>query len=398
VEGLTLTYAMRCEQTRAYEVRIVDAVLDPDIDALGRAVGSRRALVVATPTVDALYGGSFRRYVRAHSLDAHVVVLELGEMRKTIETVVDLCRRAQRFGLGRGDVFLAFGGGVCSDLVAFAASLVRRGVSYICVPTTLVAQVDAAIGLKGAVNFLGKKSYLGCFFPPESVLVDSAFLGTLPLREIRCGVAEIVKMALIRDADLFRLLGDQGAALVGSRFQHPADAAQRTVARAIELMLDELRPNGFEDKSLRRLVDFGHTFSPTLEERSGYTLRHGDAVAVDMALTCVLAVELGLLSGDEWTAIHALYDRLGLPLFSEFCTHDAVASAIESTTAHRGGSLNLVVPQRIGSATVIGDACDLPAVALHRALERLRQLAGDPPTADEVGPASVPEPSLVSVS
>jgi 2-epi-5-epi-valiolone synthase len=368
---------MRCEQTRAYEVRVVDGVLDPDIHALSRAVRSRRALVVTTPTVDALYGGSFRRYVSARRLDADVVVLELGETRKTIETVVDLCGRAQRFGLGRRDVFIAFGGGVCSDVVACAASLVRRGVTYICVPTTLVAQVDAAIGLKGAVNFLGKKSYLGCYFPPESVLVDSAFLSTLPLREIRCGVAEIVKMALIRDADLFRLLAAEGADLVASRFQHPADAAQRTLARAIELMLEELRPNAFEDKGLHRLVDFGHTFSPTLEERSRSTLRHGDAVAVDMALTCVLAVELGLLGGHEWRAIQGLYERLGLPLFSELCTHDAVASAIEATNARRGGSLNLILPQRIGSATVIGDAGDLPLFALHGALDRLRQLAGD---------------------
>ena len=389
---------MRCEQTHAYEVRIVNGVLDPDIDALGRAVRSRRVLVVTTPTVDALYGGSFRRYVGARGLDADVVVLELGETRKTIETVVYLCEKAQRFGLGRRDVFLAFGGGVCSDVVACAASLVRRGVTYICVPTTLLGQVDAAIGLKGAVNFHGKKSYLGCFFPPESVLVDSAFLGTLPVGEIRSGVAEIVKMALIRDDELFRLLAEQGRDLVASRFQHPADAAQRTLARTIELMLDELRPNAFEDKSLRRLVDFGHTFSPTLEERSGYTLRHGDAVAVDMALTCVLGVELGLLGGDEWRAIQRLYVRLGLPLFTELCTHDAVASAIEATTAHRGGSLNLVVPQRIGRATVIGDAGDLPRFALHRALDRLRQIAGDRPMAAKVPRAPAAKRPLVGVS
>jgi 3-dehydroquinate synthase len=163
-------------------------------------------------------------------------------------------------------------------------------------------------------------------------------------------------------------------------------------------MLDELRPNGFEDKSLRRLVDFGHTFSPTLEERSGYTLRHGDAVAVDMALTCVLGVELGLLDEDDWSAIEALYERLGLPLFSEFCTNDAVASAIQATTAHRGGSLNLVVPQRIGSATVIAHASDLPRWALHQARERLCQLAGDRTPADKAPLARTAKPPLVGVS
>ncbi len=382
----TIRFVMRCERSRRYEV-IAAAVADPSSPMLARAIGDRRALLVTTPTVDRLYGAGLRHVLARWGVQAEVSVIPLGEARKSMITVLEICSRVRQAGLGRHDVLVAFGGGVCSDVVSLAASLVRRGLPYVCVPTTLVGMVDAAIGLKGGVNFRGAKNYLGCFLPPEVALVDLTWLRTLPRAELRCGVSEMVKMALVRDPGLFRLLEDNGRALLGSAFQSPPDIARDAVGRSIGLMLEELEPNGYEDRTLERLVDFGHTFSGAMEERSGFTLRHGHAVAVDMVLTGALGVELGLLAEPDWHRIVALYHRLHLPFLVPQCTPVVLAEAVRSTVAHRGGRLNLVIPTGIGDATFLRDAADLSPALLHRALRRLRIAAS--PAMGPAGPEMV---------
>jgi 3-dehydroquinate synthase len=142
-------------------------------------------------------------------------------------------------------------------------------------------------------------------------------------------------------------------------------------------MLDELEPNSFEDKTLQRLVDFGHTFSSTLEERSAYELRHGEAVAVDMALSCELAARLGILDDADRDAILDAFSMLGLPIFSPHATGSATAQAMDVTTAHRGGRLNLVVPSAIGAATFVVDTDDVPVEMVAGAIDALRSREGD---------------------
>ena len=363
---------MWCEQSRRYAVVISDGL--PDLRTVLPAVvlDSRRALAVTTPTVDRLHGAVFRRWLADSGMDAVVEVVRLDEEHKTMEAALRVSGCAQRHDLGRRDVMIAFGGGVCSDVVSVAASLTRRGVAHITVPTTLVGQVDAAIGLKGGVNFGGKKNYLGCFSPPEVALINPGFLATLPPRELRCGLAEIMKMALVRDRGLFDVLRVHGTALIDSVFASPPQIARYVVARSIELMLEELEPNSFEDKTLQRLVDFGHTFSGTLEELSAYELRHGEAVAVDMALSCELGARLGVIDRGECDAILDVFIRLGLPVWSRYCTPEATARAMEVTMAHRGGSLNLVVPRTIGEGAFIVDAGDVPGTEVLAAVDRLR--------------------------
>lgn len=372
---------MRCEQLRDYTVVISDDAL-PDLRKVrpDLAFEDRRALAVMTPTVDRLYGESFRRWLVAAGLDAAVEVLPLAERTKTMESALQVTACAQRHGLGRRDVMVAFGGGLCSDVVAVAASLTRRGIAHVTVPTTLVGQVDAGIGLKGGVNFGGRKNYLGCFSPPESALINPAYLRTLPIREIRCGVAEIMKMALIRDRPLFEVLRNEGATLIHTGFAAPRDVARHVIARSVQLMLEELQPNSYEDRTLQRLVDFGHTFSSTLEERSEYRLRHGEAVAVDMALSCDVAVRLGILDADESDAILETFTILGLPVSSRYMTLDAADDALAVTIAHRGGRLNLVVPRAIGEGTFVVNVGALSVDLLQESIDSLRSRADQRPS------------------
>jgi 2-epi-5-epi-valiolone synthase len=366
---------MTCVRVQGYGVSLVDGLLRPGDRQLLDAIGDRRALVVTTPTVARLYGAALRRVLAPAGTRVRVAVMHSGEPAKEIETVLDVCAAAQEAGIGRRDVLVAFGGGVCCDVVTLAAGLIRRGVAYLTVPTTLVGQVDAGIGLKGGVNFAGSKNYLGCFHAPEGSLVDLGLLRTLPEVELRCGLAEILKMALVRDPDLFALLGERGEELVRTRFAPDRADAEWVAARAIELMLAELEPNCYEDQTLCRLVDFGHTISPALEERSGHRIRHAQAVAIDMALSCEIATELGWLAPDACATVLHTFRRLGLPLFHPLLTADVVAAGLHGATAHRGGELNLVLPTSVGTARFLVRPEDLPASAVAAALRCLRRRA-----------------------
>jgi 2-epi-5-epi-valiolone synthase len=369
-------YEIQCRFDSRYAVSLCEkSSLDISNDALSGLVGERRTLLITTPTVDRLYGDGLRRYVAGRNLDIRVEVLPLSEQDKSMESTLAICALAKDCGLGRRDQIVAFGGGVCADLVTLAASLVRRGIGYACLPTTLVGQIDASVGLKGGVNFGGSKNYLGCFKPPSKVLVDPGFLATLPARQLRCGMAEIVKIALVRDGSLFTMVESFGPALITSGFREHAEVGQFVIGRSIELMLEELEPNCFEDRGYRRLVDFGHTFSPLLEAKSGYRIAHGEAVAIDMAMSSAIAVEMGLLDRQGCRRIVTLLQRLGLPVQSALADGALMRQAMLDATLHRDGSVNLVVPTSVGSADFVTSHAQVTDTILHRAGKAVAHLA-----------------------
>ena len=362
---------------RSFEVRSSPGLLLDGNDDLRTTVAGRRALFVTTPTVFRLYGEALQAQIGRYGIDGRVEVLELSEATKDVGSVLRVCGLARSFGLDRRAVLVAFGGGVCSDVTTFAASMVRRGIAHVRIPTTLVGQVDAGVGLKGGVNFQGAKNYLGCFHPPDAVLVDRAFLRTLPPREVGQGLAEIVKVALARDAGLFAILERLGGRLLDGRLAEPDGEGEPVVRRAIGLMLEELASNPYEDRSLARLVDLGHSFSPQIEAASGFAVPHGDAVAIDMALTCLIAADLGLLAEGDALRVVRLLAALGLPTDSPLLNLELCRMSVRACALHRGGELNLVVPTAIGRAGFLRAPSDLPEEALARGLGRLRRLDRD---------------------
>ena len=367
--------SMRYLTSNSYDVIFRHTLLDPADDTLASVIADRRGLVVTTPSVASVYGEAVHRYVRAFDLNISVHVFPLTERTKTLGSVAAVAEAAVEAGLGRRDLLVAFGGGVCCDVVSYAAASIRRGIPHAFVPTTLVGQVDAAVGLKGGVNFQGRKNYLGCFEAPEVVLVDPGFLSTLGVRDVRSGLAEMLKMALIRDEDLFETLVRWGPEFIGSRLQRPGAPVAAAMHRAVELMLAELEPNPYEDRSLKRLVDFGHTFSGAMEERSRHELKHGEAVAIDMAVSSLLAAELGLLPERDLMQILRAYERMRLPATSRWSSIAALEEGIEDSVRHRGGSLNLVLPIGIGSAAFVEDRGAVSERALRKALARSRTLS-----------------------
>lgn len=340
---------------------------------LAEVLGIAPVFLIADDAVMHHFGPQLMRYLQAH-VDLKCSMTILGEeSRKGWDVVEAICERALQSSLGRRAVFVGVGGGVALDIAGLAASLFRRGVPYIRIPTTLVGLVDVAVGIKHAVNFCGQKNALGSFAPPVASVVDRCFLQTLDRRQIGCGMAEIIKMAVVRDAQLFALLERDGQALFQSKFQLPEAIAEYAITRSQALMMAELQSNLFED-DLLRLVDFGHTFSCTLESSTSYRIPHGEAVAVDMLLSTALAVECGFCGIGVLHRLASLCNAVGLPLWDEACRPFAMREALEAARNHRGGTLNLVVPTDIGSATFMQS---VPDASLCSALQLLQAVASD---------------------
>jgi 3-dehydroquinate synthase len=368
---------MHCTLIRDYDVIVTSKVFDPANSALSAALDCQRGIIVVDEAVMRMYGTSIRAYMEERLPGFISLVAHFSEQGKTLDTVLDICAAAQRHHIARRDVLVAVGGGVCCDLVSVAASLIRRGVPYITVPTTLLGQIDAGIALKGAVNFGGQKNYLGCFRAPSSVLIDPDFLQSVSRAELRSGTAEMMKIALVKDRALWFAIREHGPTLIQSGFRSPKRIGSELIDRSVELMLEELAANPYEEFGLRRLADFGHTFSTRLEELSCWRLRHGEAVAVDMALSSVLAAELGLLGEQDLWEILCLITALGLPIWSPLLTENAAREAVVAAVRHRGGALNLVVPRGIGVATFVERPGDLPGDVLGAALRRVQQYSAD---------------------
>jgi 3-dehydroquinate synthetase len=371
IDSSEIVFRMLCNSTEHYEVSIVENLFDKDNPFLSNLLYDRRVLLVTTPTVHGLYGKAFSCLIQQYGLDVRMLLLESSEQNKSLDLVNRVCAAALDHKLGRKDILVALGGGICSDVVTVAASLIRRGISHIRIPTTMVGQIDAGIGIKGAVNFNGKKSYLGCFYPPLAVLIDPGFLRTLPLHHIRNGIAEIIKMAIIRDAELFKLVYDHYEVLISTAFQQPKPHCKRVLKLATIRMLEELKPNIYEDQTYKRLVDMGHTFSPLIEAASNFMISHGEAVAVDMALSASISVQLGLIPEADYEKIINLISSVGLPIFFDSITCDLCLMALQEGANHRGGTVNLVLPTTIGEATFLDLIDDLPRYAMEAAIERL---------------------------
>jgi 3-dehydroquinate synthase len=359
-----------------YRVDLGSGVLDPDNTLLAGHLGERRVVAFVSRTVDRLYGDRLRTYLEAHVRPGQwsLHVIPTGEHHKTLAAVEHVCALAKADGLDRHGVMLAVGGGIVADVIGFAASIYARGIRYIKVNTTLVGQVDVGVGVKTGVNALRTKNMFGAYHPAHASLNDPAFLATLPHREIRCGLAEIVKMAVILDGDLFQALERHPDAFRRPRGDaRPSHGELETyiLRTSMRLMMEELCPN-LREHELARLVDFGHTFSPVVETAGDHRLEHGEAVAVDMALSAHLARLLGLADDETCDRVVRLLRRIGLPVFDPgTCTPELMTQALRASWQRRGRKLHLVVPTGIGKAAFVEELEDVPEGVLVSALKAL---------------------------
>jgi len=338
-----------------YNVRVTEPLLGPGNRELlaGGPVPGRR-FAVCDDGVPTSWRESLARYFDHHGVDARILVVEGGEQCKRPEMVFEIIAEFEKFGLvRRNEPVLIIGGGAVMDAASLAAAIYRRGVPFIKVPTTLLAYVDASIGIKTAINFNNRKNLVGSFSAPLVVLLDRGFFRTLPSREISSGLSEILKLGIGCDEALFHRLEALAPEVV---FQDKFQSQGGTVlAYAIDVMIRELEPNIHED-NLCRAVDLGHTFSQVFEMPFGEdALRHGEAVALDLNLSCIVANRRGLLDDDALRRVAGLSETLGLPTKVPEVDPGELWRSVAERTRHRGGLQRVPLPHRLGESVFVND-------------------------------------------
>ncbi len=295
-------------------------------------------------------------YAEILAIAAEPMIISGGEAAKNDRNLVDqIQQQIEAAGLCRHSYVLAIGGGAVLDLVGYAAATAHRGIRLIRVPTTVLAQNDSGVGVKNGINAFGKKNFLGTFAPPYAVINDSAFLTTLDDRDWRSGIAEAVKVALIKDASFFDFIHSHSAALK----RRDMDTMQQVIYRCAQLHLEHIANSGdpFEMGSSRPL-DFGHWAAHKLEHLTNYRLRHGEAVAIGIALDSTYSYLVGLLDCSQWQRILSTLSALGFTLYvpemveklSQMEHPHCLFRGLTEFREHLGGELTLTLLKRIGKA------------------------------------------------
>jgi len=345
--------------------------LGEQILAQGIKAGTK-VLVVTNPVVQEHYGTVALNSLRDAGFDADTLVLEAGEDQKTPASVALIHDAAFARKLERGSLIVALGGGVVGDMAGFAAATWLRGIAVVQVPTTLLAMVDAAIGGKTGVNHPGGKNLIGAFHQPRLVLIDPTTLATLPEREFRAGMAEVIKYGVIGDAPLFAEL-EQAAAADGSgglACQAAVGPAllqrllERSAAAKARVVAADEREGG-----LRAILNYGHTLGHVVEALCGYgTYLHGEAVGIGMLAAGEIACAMGLWSPEEQRRQRALVQAAGLPLTMPALNPEAVLTCLQGDKKVIDGKVRFVLPTGIGSV-VIRD--DVDAATIRQVLTTL---------------------------
>jgi 3-dehydroquinate synthase len=317
--------------------------------------------VVSDNNVAGLHGSPVLESLRAAGYEPVLLTVPPGEKSKSLTTAEDLLDRMAAAGLDRGSFIVALGGGVIGDLAGFVAAIYQRGIPFVQIPTTIVAQVDSSIGGKTGVNLRSGKNLVGSFHQPRLVLADTETLATLPDREYREGFAEVIKHAAIRDADMLDDIDPAG----------PRASLAPLIARNIAIKAAVVAEDEKEQSGARALLNFGHTIGHAVENVAGYgELLHGEAVSIGLAAALVVSQKKSTLSAQDADRIRAKLASFGLPLtLPAHLGTDALLAAAAKDKKFSAGQIRFVVVPRIGEAFV---ADDVKEDDLRAAIEEIR--------------------------
>jgi 3-dehydroquinate synthase len=344
---------------RSYPILIGSRLLE-DASLLSTSITARSLLIVTNETIAPLYLAKLQSALQGRRVAT--LVLPDGEQHKTLESFSRILDALVAERMNRDAAAVALGGGVIGDMVGFAAACYQRGIDYVQVPTTLLAQVDSSVGGKTGVNHPRGKNMIGAFHQPRVVLADTSTLHTLPPREYRAGMAEVVKYGFIRDAAFLQWIEANVERLIARE-----DAAViHAVRRSCEIKADVVGQDERE-QGLRAILNLGHTFGHAIETASGYgNWLHGEAVAAGMAMAADMSTRLGWLQPAERDRIVQLLTRLGLPVAPPRIGTQRGRELMGMDKKVLGGRIRLVLLQGIGRAAVVDD---YPEHALEATLQ-----------------------------
>jgi len=297
---------------RSYDIAIGPDLLDRAGKLIGERLGERQAVIITDSNVGPLYAERLEASLAEAGHRGRTIQIDAGEQSKSFLYLETLLNDLLSEGLERGTVLIALGGGVIGDLTGFTASIALRGIEYVQIPTTLLAQVDSSVGGKTAINSPHGKNLVGTFYQPRLVMADTSTLKTLPARELGAGYAETVKYGLLGDPAFFDWLEQNGGEKVLSG---DAEAQVRAIVRACE-MKAEIVNQDERETGRRALLNLGHTFAHALEAETGMgeTLLHGEAVSIGMVLAFDLSVALGLCPAEDAERVRSHFQSVGLPV------------------------------------------------------------------------------------
>ncbi|MEH2422165.1 MAG: sedoheptulose 7-phosphate cyclase [Nostoc sp.] len=344
-----------------------------------------RCLIVIDANVHELYGKQIRSYFRHYDIELTVFSIIITETAKTLATFEKIVDAFSDFGLVRKEPVLVVGGGLITDVVGFACASYRRKSNFIRIPTTLIGLIDAGVAIKVAVNHRKEKNRLGAYHAPLKVILDFSFLKTLPTAQVRNGMAELVKIAVVSNSEVFELLYEYGEELLSTHFGHVngtpelKEIAHKLNYEAIKTMLELETPN-LHEIDLDRVIAYGHTWSPTLELAPHIPLYHGHAVNIDMALSATIAGQRGYISTQERDRILDLMNRIGLSLDHPLLDGDLLWYATQSISLTRDGKQRAAMPRPIGKCFF---ANDLTREELDAALAEHKHLCARYPRGGE---------------
>lgn len=330
---------VRVAAGKPYDVVIGRGLLDRAGAMMARVLPPGRAALIMDENVAPLYLGAVQTSLSEAGCEVHSLILPPGEGTKSLAALGDVLEFLAEHAFTRSDVIVALGGGVIGDAAGFAAAVYLRGVPVVALPTTLLAAVDASVGGKTAVNLAAGKNLAGAFHQPALVVCDINTLATLPPEIYAGGVAEVVKYGMLGDPALLELLGD------GLRNASP-DTVENVVARCVEMKAQFVAEDEF-DRGTRQLLNFGHTVGHAVEARSGYTIGHGQAVAMGMACMARAAWKRGLSRENCGPLLEKILAANDLPIACPYGARELARAAL-SDKKRRGDTVTLVVPETVG--------------------------------------------------
>ena len=354
--------------SRSYEVLIGRGLIARAGECLGKFFENNRAFVVTVPPVRRRWAKVLLKSLAASGVETDLLEMPDGERSKRLTTLEKLAEKLVKQGADRGVTLIALGGGVVGDVTGFLASIYMRGVDVFQVPTTVLAQVDAAIGGKTGVNLVSGKNLLGTFHQPRVVLVDPAVLETLPSREYHAGLYESLKCGIIGDPGLFKLFEDRRREILD---RDPV-VVEKVIADSVRLKASIVSADEREG-GLRQVLNFGHTIGHALEAETRYTLLHGEAVAWGMIAATHIALSMGKL--DSVTAGRISNAVLGFGRLPRMTLQTAnILKRLRSDKKTRHGVVHFILPREIGKVEITSD---VPEAIVRSAVDEIRKLAGN---------------------
>lgn len=345
---------------RSYPIEIGSGNLSTFGRFLSKLGGAEHVALITDSNVEPLFSAAVGASFAEFDTEVDLLVVEAGEPSKAADMADSLWRKLLDLGADRKTVVAALGGGVVGDLAGFVAATYARGLRFLQIPTTLLAQVDSSVGGKVGVNLPGAKNMVGAFWQPIGVLIDTEVLDRLPRREFVSGLAEVVKYGVILDAEFFTYLESHVAELNARR----PEALRHVIGRSCRLKADVVEADERETGGGRAVLNYGHTFAHGLEAVCGYgELLHGEAVSIGMMCAARLAERLGRIDAGLVHRQQALLESLGLPTKMSPADVDALLDVMSHDKKSESGRLRFVLPTRLGHVELVGDVDEEDATA-----------------------------------